>query len=319
MLKFDIKAIQEKLNKQKEQAESSKNKNRGPKDIKTDLMVKVDKGGKHNFRAVPYVHNKDYLVDPFAERYYHFGIPGTSIFYCPAKNSGGKCDVCDFIWAQMTENKGKRDDSGKFINLKWKDWLPKKRVLIPGLIRGREDEGVKFFSLSTYEDKLSEHLQKIYDYLKEPETFDFLDPENGYDFILTYKEYSPEEQKRFYGAKFGFKALELERWKRTAISEDPVATWNEMLETMPNVDSIPRFEPKTQKDSQAVLMKWLKQEQENTKLVVDERTDTEGSSVVVEEEDVPSAVEVSTTSASALSSNDERKARAKAMLKKVSV
>lgn len=286
MMKFDLNKIKDRLNKEKEQQQSSKKQ----KDITKDILVKVDKGGYYNFRAVPYIHNQDYLENPFPARFYHFGLPGQSIFYCPQKNEGKKCAVCDFVWDQLKQAKGTPEAK------EWNKLLAKKRIFIPGIIRGRENEGLKFFSLSTFEEKMGDHHKKLFKYFQDPKTFNFLDPENGYDLVLTYEDYTEEQQKKFFGAKVGFQELELDR-DRTPISEDFEETWAKIEQTMPNVDSdIPKYEMKTYEDSLSVVQNWASEQEKRDKWSkkgkpIDQSKDTDGEvlekETQIEEEDRP--------------------------------
>lgn len=316
MLNFDINKIKQKLAEQKEKADNFKNKKK-EKNIHTDPLVKVAAAGKYPFRAVPYIHNKDYMSEPFAERFYHFGIPGNAIFYCPAKNNGEKCATCDFVWDQMKTHKGTEE-----VKV-WREFLPKKRVWIPGTIRGREEEGTKFLCLSTQEDKMSKHHQQIFEWLTEESTYNFLDPEVGYDLILKYEEYDAKKSSLFNGATHGFAGVDLAR-DRTPIAKDAKAFWDEMQKTMPNVDKdIPRYEVKTSKDSEKVLVDWLDNETKRVKRggstkAVNEAKDTDGATTVGEDSQPVArevAKEVAAKSESAVSA-DDRKAKVKAMLAK---
>lgn len=320
MMKFDLNKIKERIAKEKEQQDAIKNKKK-EKDITKDILLKVATGGDHKFRAVPYIHNADYLENPFPARFYHFGLPGQSIFYCPQKNDGEKCAVCDFVWSQMKELKGTEEAKV------WKGFLPKRRILIPGLVRQRENEGIKFFCLSTWEEKMSDHHKKLYKYFQDADTFDFLDPENGFDLILTYDEYTAEQSKRFFGAKVGFSDLELARG-RSPISSNPQETWSELEANMPNVDvDIPKYEKKTSEDALEVVKNWATEQAKRDKWnnkgkPVDESKDDDGEVVQntkeeqVKEEDKPVVVEK--TQDKSEDSPDARKRRVLAALKQAS-
>lgn len=283
MLKFDIEKIKTKLEEQKQKLDSGKRKE---KDIHADPIVKVEKAGEYYFRAFPYIHNQDYLSDPFPDRFYHFGIPGVGTVYCPQKNSGGKekCAICDFVWEQMKAYKGIKEQTSM-----WQKFLPKRRLLIPGILRGRENEGIKFFNLSTKDSEPGDEHKNLNKWLTGAKTFDFLDPANGFDLILEYEAYDESKSAALNGAKFGFKGLQLDR-DRTPISDDVAATWEKIEESLKNVDvDIPGFEKKTYKDTEEVLNRWMsaleKKAKKTIKPVVNEAKDTNGTSVSKEIEE----------------------------------
>lgn len=317
MFKFDVEKIKAKLNAAKENAENARNKKK--RDIHSDPLVKVESAGDYEFRAVPYVHHKDFISDPFPERFYHFGIPGNAIFYCPSMNSGRKekCAVCDFVWERLKETKG--TDEVK----KWRKFLPQKRVWIPGILRGREDEGLKYFPLSTHEDKMGKHHEKLFKYLQDKFTYCMLDPEEGYDLVLQYEEYDENKSRTLNGAKFGFSGLDLARGS-TPISDNPEETWAEIEKTMKNVDKdLERYEIKTSADAEKVLLEWGTREEKKEKSVkankpVDSSKDDDGAMVdgkgdeqEVSDDDKPVVVEKTSATPA---DNEDRKAKALRML-----
>jgi hypothetical protein len=314
MLKFDISAIRDRLNQNKEKADNAKFKKK-EKDIHTDPLLKVAAAGVYKFRAVPYIHNKDYTSDPFAERFYHFGIPGNAIFYCPSKNTGEKCAICDFVWEQMKENKGNKVGVSK-----WREFLPKKRVWIPGILRGREAEGLKYFGLSTQDDRMSKHHKQIFDWLQDEDYYTFLDPEVGRDLTITYDAYDDAKSAMFNNAKFGFGGFGIR--DKSPISDDPAGLWEEIKKNMKNVDKdLERYEAKTSADAEKVLLAWFEREDKKAKTTnsakpVDESKDTDGAETVGEDsQPVPQEAKVdsSTVTDAAL----DRKKKAKDLLAKL--
>lgn len=229
-----IKIDKEKLKKRmQEQEEKSLKRNRDPKE---SLIVKVSEIGEQLFRAVFYPHSADPSSEPFPERYYHYGFQGGP-FYCPQKNEGKDCHVCDFVWSRLIETKG--TEAAK----EWQQKLPKMCVLIPGLLRGREDEGCKFLRISTREDKPSDNYSKIYGWFMKESTTDWLDFEEGFDMELSYK--SPEQGSFVGGAKFILGGIDLSR------DSTPFGEGWENFE-VPNIDEI-LFEKKTTEDSLNLL------------------------------------------------------------------
>jgi hypothetical protein len=207
----------------------------------------------------------------------------------------------------------------------WRNYLPQKRVWVPGILRGREVEGLKFLLLSTRDDKMGKHHEKLIKALTDKFTYCMLDPENGYDIVLTYEAYDEAKSRLFGGAKFGFKELEVARGT-TPISDDPEKTWAEIESSMKNVDKdVPRYEVKTSEDAIEALEKWIEAEDKKAKKAaynkpVDSKKDNDGSEVVGEDEKPVKAEvkkeEVKKEETPAASDASARKAKALAMLKK---
>lgn len=318
MFKFDAKKFAERAEEEKKALEDRKSKGK-EKDITKDPILKVHSGGTYGFRAVPYIHNPDFESNPFPVRAYHQGIPGTRTFYCP-KNHGEKCEVCEFVWERIMENKKNGGDKETFN--KWKRFLPNKKVIIPGILTGeRSEEGLKYFLLTTLDDKMSKWHQRIWEWLSGKSTYYFLDPVNGFDMILKYETYDKAKSAAMGGATHGFESIDLER-ESTPISEDPEATWKMIEETMLDIDkSLPGFEKRTHEDSIKVLNEWLETEKKwaskKTKPPVDSSKDSDGSIVesekIVTEDNKPYTPP---SSESAVSASDARKQRMSAMLKR---
>lgn len=323
MFKFDMNKIKQKLEDDKKKYENAKGKKK-ERDITQDPLVKVAAAGEYNFRAVPYIHNKDFISDPFPERFYHFGIPGAPIFYCPAMNSNRKhkCAVCDFVWERMKEYKGNKEEITK-----WRKFLPQKRVWIPGILRGRESEGLKYFPLSTLEDKMGKHHEQLFKWLQGKLTYFMLDPENGLDLILKYEAYDAARSAALNGAKFGFNGFDLDR-ESTPISDNVEELWSEIETTMRNIDTdLPRYETKTEKDSEDVLDAWFNAETKKAKgqvayKPVDQSKDTDGAEVAAEVEDDDKPVTIAKTEAKEATAEqsadtEDRKAKARRLLNKM--
>ena len=152
----------------------------------------------------------------------------------------------------MKEYKGNKEKVSE-----WRQFLPKKRVAVPGVIRGRESEGVKFLLLSTFDEKPGEHVETLIKYLTKPSTCNFMNPETGTDLELTYEDYTDGRQKQF--GKFGFKGLELSHDGACPISEDPGQFWKDLPKSMKVFDrDIPQYAKKTVDEAHAALEKWLK-------------------------------------------------------------
>ena len=124
--------------------------------------------GTHQIRIVPYKHNKE---NPFIELLFHYDI-GKKIFLSPA--SFGKADpIVEF--AEKLKATGNSDEwkMGKKME-------PKMRTYVPILVRGKENEGVKFwgFGKTVYTELLS--------FMADPDYGDITDPSNGRDITVEF-------------------------------------------------------------------------------------------------------------------------------------
>ena len=245
-----IKVNTEKLkNRLKEQQEKAASSASDPKD---SIIVKATEAGDLHFRAAPYPHSADPTSEPFAERHYHF-IRGVGYVYCPAKNDGEKCHLCDFIWDRAKATKG--TPAAK----EWLKCLPTMNVLIPGKIRGREEEGPKFFKITTRQDKPSEKYNQIYGWFMEPDTEDWMDCDKGdaggFDMILKYGE-PDAEQAKFLKLRKGAVMLKGIDLARKSSPFGKKGEFEEFLEKIPDIDTIEPFLKRTTEDTLKFLEKW---------------------------------------------------------------
>jgi len=126
--------------------------------------------GKQVVRIVPYKHNKD---NPFVELYFHYNLGQNKTYMSPV--SFGRPDpVQEF--ADKLKSTGDKDEwiQGKRLE-------PKMRTFAPVVVRGREDEGVKFwgFGKTVYQELLS--------IIADPDYGDISDPVNGRDVVVEFK------------------------------------------------------------------------------------------------------------------------------------
>ena len=122
--------------------------------------------GKHQIRLVPYKFTKDI---PFIELFFHYNI-NNKTYLSPA--SFGRPDpIVEF--AEKLKRTGDTDDwkAGKKME-------PKLRTFAPVIVRGKENEGVKFwgFGKTVYQDILG--------YIADPDYGDITDPMNGRDIVV---------------------------------------------------------------------------------------------------------------------------------------
>ena len=136
--------------------------------------------GKTQIRIVPYIHNKS---NPFSELYFHYSLVKNKTVLSPL--SFGRPDpVQEF--ADKLKASGNKDEwiQGKRIE-------PKMRTFAPVIVRGEENEGVKFwgFGKTVYQELLS--------IIADPDYGDITDAINGRD--VSVERITPAEAGNQYG------------------------------------------------------------------------------------------------------------------------
>ena len=136
--------------------------------------------GKQVVRIVPYLHNKD---NPFIELFFHYNLGNNKTYLSPA--SFGKPDpVAEF--ADKLKSTGNKDEwiQGKRLE-------PKMRTFAPVIVRGQENEGVKFwgFGKTVYQELLS--------VIADPDYGDITDSMAGRDIMI--ERQTPAEAGNQYG------------------------------------------------------------------------------------------------------------------------
>lgn len=124
--------------------------------------------GKSQVRIVPYAYDKS---NPFIELYFHYEI-GKRVMVSPS--SYGRPDpIIEF--SDKLKKSGSKDDwkLGKKIE-------PKFRVYVPILVRGKEEEGVKFWSFG------KQIYQELLGYIADPDYGDITDLMNGRDITIEH-------------------------------------------------------------------------------------------------------------------------------------
>ena len=164
---MDLDAIKSKLNQLQSQTSTTEN-------------FWKPEPGTQVVRIVPYKHNKD---NPFVELYFHYNLGQNKTYMSPV--SFGRPDpVQEF--ADKLKSTGDKDEwiQGKRLE-------PKMRTFAPVVVRGREDEGVKFwgFGKTVYQELLS--------VIADPDYGDITDPVNGRDIGIDRQ--TPAEAGNQYG------------------------------------------------------------------------------------------------------------------------
>jgi len=152
--------------------------------------------GKQVVRIVPYKHNKD---NPFIELFFHYSLGDNKTYLSPV--SFGRPDpVQEF--ADKLKSTGNKDEwiQGKRLE-------PKMRTFAPVIVRGQENEGVKFwgFGKTVYQELLS--------VIADPDYGDITDAMNGRDIMI--ERQTPAEAGNQYG-----KTTVRVKPNQTAITED---------------------------------------------------------------------------------------------------
>jgi hypothetical protein len=136
-------------------------------------IVKLEEG-KSNIRIVPYIHDMEM---PFQELHFHYGVGGKT-FLCPKRMKGEDCPICDMATEAWSDFTNTGDESSKEV---FKKLVATLRVFIPIVVRGEEDQGVRWWAVSprtTYK----EILNKVKDALSEG--IDITDTSEGLDLIV---------------------------------------------------------------------------------------------------------------------------------------
>ena len=123
--------------------------------------------GKSQVRIVPYSHNKE---NPFSELFFHYSLVPNKTVLSPL--SFGRPDPVQ-QFADKLKSSGNKDEwiQGKRIE-------PKMRTFAPVVVRGEENEGVKFwgFGKTVYQELLG--------IIADPDYGDISDASNGRDIVV---------------------------------------------------------------------------------------------------------------------------------------
>lgn len=122
--------------------------------------------GKHVIRMVPYIHNKDW---PFIELFFYYKLKKQTIL---SPITFGKPDPVQEFVDQLKATGDKED---------WKTAIAmqaKPRTYMPIIVRGKEDEGVKFWGFGK---QIYQELLKVID---DPDYGDISHPKTGRDITV---------------------------------------------------------------------------------------------------------------------------------------
>tara|TARA_R100001443_G_scaffold1592_1_gene5744 strand:- start:2 stop:745 length:744 start_codon:yes stop_codon:yes gene_type:complete len=136
--------------------------------------------GKSQIRIVPYKHDKN---NPFSELFFHYSLVPNKTVLSPL--SYGRPDPVQ-QFADKLKSTGNKDEwiQGKRIE-------PKMRTFVPVVVRGEENEGVKFwgFGKTVYQELLG--------IIADPDYGDISDATTGRDIVV--ERQTPAEAGNQYG------------------------------------------------------------------------------------------------------------------------
>jgi len=185
--------------------------------------------GKSQIRIVPYKFNKDL---PFIELYFHYNINNKT--YLSPISFGRPDPIVEF--AEKLKRTGDTDDwkAGKKME-------PKLRTFVPVIVRGKENEGVKFwgFGKTVYQDILG--------YIADPDYGDISDPMSGRDIVLEVT--SAEESNASYPTT----TIRVKP-ATTKLHEDP-AVVKELLENQKEITDL--YSELSYAELKTILENWL--------------------------------------------------------------
>lgn len=189
--------------------------NKGGGNQQNDALVKLDEG-EHQIRIAPYKHDLDM---PFRELWFHFKIGGRT-FLCPNKMKGEPDPICDFATTCWNEYTKTNDESYKDM---FKTMAPTLRVYVPIVVRGQEDKGIRWWSISprtTYKEVLNHVRSGL------RQNVDITDATEGLDLMVTVEP--------------GFNGWLMPTTITTALKPTPLAGTKAEIETI--IDSVTEVE-----------------------------------------------------------------------------
>lgn len=170
----------------------------------------------HVVRIVPSAFDKD---NPFREVYFHYNMTKAPIL--ALSNFGEKDPVTELIdILKKDKNEDTKDDNRNLA----KKLYPKLRILVPVIVRGEEEMGVRLWEFG------KEIYQELLAIADDEEIGDFTDPVNGRD--LKISRTSPKDAGNTYGSTSVRITM-----KQTPLSKDSkqVKDW---LENQPDIFSL---------------------------------------------------------------------------------
>lgn len=205
--------------------------------------------GKHQIRIVPYKYNPD---NPFIELYFHYNVKGKT--YLSPISFGRPDPIAEF--ASKLKRMGDRDDWKAGKNME-----PKLRTYVPVIVRGEEDQGVRFwgFGKTVYQDILG--------YIADPDYGDITDPKTGRDVTVEYQ--SAEDA----GTQYPVTTIRVKP-NQTPIMED-MDKAKELIEDQVEIGEL--YTELSYDELAEVLNNWLNPDADNNEVTPD--TSTSGNTL----------------------------------------
>ena len=172
--------------------------------------------------------------DPLKEMYFHYNVgEHKGGILCPKRNFGDKCPICEFASQLWREGVDGNDEESKKLA---KSLFVRARYFSPVVVRGREEEGVKFYGYGkrAYENLLG--------YILDPEYGDITDVNEGTDITLTYTKPT---------APGAYPQTSLKMRRNTSSLLDDVEAIPALLDGIPEFD--PLFERHTPEQIDSIL------------------------------------------------------------------
>ena len=184
--------------------------------------------GEHQIRIVPYAHDRE---NPFIELFFHYNLIKKSVV---SPQSFGRPDpIVEF--AEKLKQTGSKED-----------WLigrklePKMRTYVPVIVRGQENEGVKFWGFG------KQLYQELLSFIADPDYGDITDLKEGRDIVVTVK--SAEEAGKSYAET----TIRIKP-KQTPATENP-----EVIEKIKEQPSITELYPEpSYTELKSYLQSWM--------------------------------------------------------------
>ena len=202
--------------------------------------------GTQVVRIVPYKFNAD---NPFIELYFHYDLGGKN--YLSPISFGRPDPIEEF--AQKLKGTGSKDDYrlGKKVEAKM-------RTYAPVVVRGEENQGVKFwgFGKTVYQELLS--------IIADPDYGDITDAVNGRDVVVEF--ISAEES----GASFPKTNIRVKP-NQTPISDDP-AVLEKVKTSQKDIRDI--YQEQSYEELTSVLNEWLNPGEESQEEKTQDTTST---------------------------------------------
>ena len=202
--------------------------------------------GTTQVRIVPYKFNKD---NPFIELYFHYDMGDK--FYLSPISFGRPDPIEEFATKLKTSGNGDDYKLGKKIEAKM-------RTFAPIIVRGEENEGVKFwgFGKMVYQELLS--------IIADPDYGDITDPVNGRDVVVEFK--TSEET----GRSFPMTTIRVKP-NQTPVTENP-DIMKTLKDTQRDITTI--YQEHSYDELHKVLNGWLNQDGEEQTDATTETTKT---------------------------------------------